>query len=112
MYRRLFERYFGCTVTEADDGPDGLRLIAETHPDLAVLDVELPSMSGTELLETIRATPDIADTPCIVVTSANQRPTIERLIAGNVLLILLKPVDLSRDVPRIESVFARLKARS
>ncbi len=111
MYRRLFERYFDCSVAEATDGPEGLRLIAATRPDLVVLDVHLPSMSGPDVLDALRSDPATADTACIVITSENQRPVIERLVAGNVLGIFLKPVVLSRDLPRLEKIFSQLASR-
>jgi CheY-like chemotaxis protein len=109
MYRRLFERYFDCVVTEAGDGPEGLEIIEEKHPDLVVLDVHLPTMSGPELLESIRSNPHIAETPCIVVTSERERTTIERLISGKVFDIMLKPIDIARDEPRLRRVLMRIK---
>jgi CheY-like chemotaxis protein len=109
MYRRLLERYFDCVVTEAGDGPEGLVIIEEKHPDLVVLDVHLPTMSGPELLEAIRNNPHIAQTPCIVVTSERERATIERLISGKVFDIMLKPIDIARDEPRLRRVLLRIK---
>ena len=108
MLKRMLVRFFDCTVSEASDGAEGLQLVRDLHPDLVFLDVHLPTMSGVEVLEAMRASDATRDIACIVITSENQRPVIERLVAGHVLDILLKPVVLTRDVPRLEKVFARL----
>ena len=107
MYRRLFERHLGCRVEEAHDGASGLALVRERRPHLVVLDVNLPDMSGVEVLETIRNEPAIADTPCVAITGENQRLVIEQLVSGRVLDILLKPMVLTRDLPRLERVLMK-----
>ncbi len=108
MYRRVFERYFECDVTDAPDGESGLLAIAEKRPDLVVLDVHLPTMSGVEVLEAIRGNADIAGIAVIAITSENQRPVIEKLVQGRVLDILLKPIVLTRDLERIRKVLTKI----
>lgn len=108
LYRRMFERYFDCVVTDASDGLEGLRRVVEERPDLVVLDIHLPFLSGLDVLQAIRGNPDIANTPCIAITSENSRAVIERLVACRVLDIMLKPIDLTRDVPRLRKILARL----
>ncbi len=108
MYRHMFERYFSCTVVEAADGSDGLRLIGEHKPHLVVLDIHLPTVSGVDVLQAMRSNPETAQIPAIAITSENQRATIEQLVQGRVLDILLKPVVLARDLPRLQKVFARI----
>jgi len=110
MYRRLFEVYFDCDVTEATDGERGLELVNEQRPDLVVLDVHLPKKSGLEVLQAMRDDPSTACTPCIAITAENHREVIERLVAGRVMDILLKPVVPARDVERIRKVIAKIHA--
>ena len=53
--RKVIEREAGMTIVgEADDGEQALALIAESRPDVAVLDVEMPKMSGFEVARAIR----------------------------------------------------------
>ena len=54
---------------EADDGPRALALARELRPDLIVLDLMLPGMSGIEVLDVLRSDPVLASTPVIVVTA-------------------------------------------
>ncbi len=50
-------------------GPDALRLMGESPPDLVLLDAQMPGMSGFEVLEAIKGNPLLADVPVIFVTS-------------------------------------------
>ena len=54
LARMYFERE-GFRVSEAGDGPDGLKAIGDQHPDLVVLDVMLPGMDGFEVCKRVRA---------------------------------------------------------
>ena len=57
------------SFVEADDGPRALALARELHPDLIVLDLMLPGMSGIEVLDLLRQDPEIASIPVVVVTA-------------------------------------------
>lgn len=106
----MFERLLGCTVAEAPDGPEALALMRARTPDLVVLDVHLPTMSGVEVLRTMREDTRLTHVPCVAITSESHRPVIEELVAGQVRDILLKPVVIARDVPRLQRVLNSLTA--
>src|SRR5438477_12839861 len=55
----------GYTVTTAFDGKEGLEKIRTERPDLAVLDVTMPSMHGFEVLTPIRRAPEREHPPCL-----------------------------------------------
>jgi DNA-binding response OmpR family regulator len=59
----------GYEVITAADGEEGLRLALESKPDLIVLDMMLPKLSGQEVLQRLRTHPSSASTPVIVLTS-------------------------------------------
>ena len=105
LRRRLVQH--GYQVLEAGTGQDGLDIITQEQVDGLVLDVNLPDMSGVEVLETIRNEPAIADTPCVAITGENQRLVIEQLVSRRVLDILLKPMVLTRDLPRLQRVLMK-----
>ena len=58
-----------CVVTEASDGPEGLRRATLDAPDVIVLDLVMPGMSGAEVLERLRAERETQDIPVVVLTS-------------------------------------------
>lgn len=67
--RRVLERY-GYHVDEAGTGTDGLAKIAQRNYDALVLDVNLPDMSGFDLVRTLRASPATALLPVVHVSAA------------------------------------------
>ena len=62
----------GHKVTSACDGEEGLRLAGESQPDLLVLDMLLPKVSGPEVLRAIRANPETAKIPVMVLSGLPQ----------------------------------------
>ena len=57
------------TVHEAANGHDALTLAREHRPDLVLLDLALPDMTGVEILRTLQADPDTATIPVVIVTA-------------------------------------------
>jgi CheY-like chemotaxis protein len=69
--RRLYTQYFGLNgvrVTSAADGLQALEIVAHDPPDVVVLDMSLPRMSGWEMLEKLRAAPATRGIPVVVLT--------------------------------------------
>lgn len=65
----------GHKVHEAADGIDALAAMHEAHPDLILLDVMMPGVSGIEVLLRIRDTPGFEDTPVLMLTAAGDDAT-------------------------------------
>lgn len=59
----------GYRFAETDDGLDAVRLVHELQPDLVLLDMMLPGLSGLDVLRAMRSEPDLAETPAIVITA-------------------------------------------
>ena len=66
---------------EASDGKEALDAMRELSPDLIVLDVMLPGLSGIDVLETMRADDELSGTPVVVIT-AWSHAEIEAWTAG------------------------------
>jgi two-component system, OmpR family, alkaline phosphatase synthesis response regulator PhoP len=71
IIRRLLEKN-GFTVTEAASGKRALDLLKEDIPDVILLDVMMPEMSGFEVLDHIRRNPTTAKLPVVMVTAKNE----------------------------------------
>jgi len=56
-------------LMEAEDGEAGVAAARETHPDLILMDIQLPKLSGLEAMRRIRAETATANTPMIAITS-------------------------------------------
>ena len=74
----------------AHTGADALRQVASLKPDLVLLDVYLPDMSGLEVLKSLRANEDV---DVIVITAATDVDTVRSAMRGGVLHYLIKPFD-------------------
>ena len=61
----------GFNVSVALDGEEGLQKARAENPDIIVLDIMLPKMSGTEVLEKLKEDPTTRDKPVIVLTNLN-----------------------------------------
>jgi DNA-binding response OmpR family regulator len=72
MVRTLLRRR-DVKLLEASDGEEAMRLIRENEPDLVVLDVMMPGMSGWEVCKTIREEPALAQTGVIMLTGIGER---------------------------------------
>ena len=60
---------FDYELIEAADGAEGVALAQSQHPDLILMDIQLPEMDGYEATRRIRAIPELARVPIIAVTS-------------------------------------------
>ena len=60
-------------VVEASDGEEALKVAREEKPDLVILDVMMPGMSGWEVCRAIREDEDLADTAVIMLTGIGER---------------------------------------
>jgi two-component system cell cycle response regulator DivK len=68
MVRDLLKRTT-YNLIEAYDGEAGVAAALEKHPDLILMDIQLPKLSGLEAMRRIRAEPVTANTPIIAITS-------------------------------------------
>jgi DNA-binding response OmpR family regulator len=62
----------GYGVITAADGEEGLRLARESKPDLVILDLMLPKLSGRQVLRELRRLPETASIPVMIVSSLPQ----------------------------------------
>ncbi len=79
----------------AVQGSRGLDLANRLCPDLVLLDLHLPDLSGEEVLRTIRSTPAIADTTVVMCSADASRSQIQRLMTAGADGYLTKPIDLA-----------------
>ena len=83
-------------LVAAMQGRLGLDLAREHRPDLILLDLHLPDISGEDVLHGLRQQPELRNTPVIVISADATRGRIERLMGMGVLDYLPKPLDIKR----------------
>jgi AmiR/NasT family two-component response regulator len=94
----------GYRVTEASDSAAALQAVAAERPDLALLDVRMPDMSGIRLAERITAEHGV---PFMFLSAYDDPATIGRATELGALGYLVKPLDVPQIIPSIEAALAR-----
>jgi DNA-binding NarL/FixJ family response regulator len=75
--RTLLESEGYDVVGEAEDGASAIRAVAELHPDLVLLDIQLPDVDGFEVAERLK---ELEDRPAVVLTSSRDGKDYARCI--------------------------------
>jgi CheY-like chemotaxis protein len=99
----------GYDVAEAPDGEAGLELIVSHHPDLIVSDVQMPGMTGFQVLDEVRRNPELASTPVILLTALSDRVHMRHGMTAGADDYITKPFELSE---LSEAVYAQLNKRT
>jgi two-component system cell cycle response regulator len=93
-----------CQTLVAVDGIDALEKIAQQRPDLILLDIMMPRMSGFEVCRRLKSDPATRDIPIIMVTALNELGDIERGVESGTDDFLTKPINKLELVTRVKSL--------
>ena len=93
-----------CRTVPAHDGPEALEIIAKEPPDLILLDVMMPKMSGFEVCKRIKNDPQTSDIPVIMVTALNEFGDIERGVDSGTDDFISKPVNKLELITRVKTM--------
>jgi len=93
-----------CETVPAHDGLEALEIVGRGAPDLILLDVMMPKMSGFEVCKRIKNDPKLSDTPIIMVTALNEFGDIERGIDSGTDDFISKPVNKLELVTRVKTM--------
>lgn len=98
-------------ILEAEDGVQGLALARQMHPDLILLDVQMPRMSGIEMLSQLRGDPQTRDLLVIVLTgNATKIEDLEQGFQSGADEYLFKPFNIDELRIRVNNMLKRRKA--
>ena len=99
-------RQAGYAVAEAASGETALALAQHQIPDLAILDIRMPGISGIELARRLRDTHRV---PTLFLSAYSDKKMVEEAIDEGGLGYVVKPVDVLQLVPAIEAALARAR---
>ncbi len=108
LSRRL--HHHGFRVDVATDGPGALEAVEALHPDLVLLDIMMPGMSGVEVLQALREKYAASELPVIMVTALKDSEKVVEALRLGANDYITKPVDFPVAVARIQSQLARKAA--
>lgn len=105
--RELLEVYLAdidCDIATAVDGKDTLDQVAKFHPDVILLDVMMPKLSGFEVCQRLKADPATSPIMVLMVTALGELGDIERAVESGTDDFLSKPVNRVELVKRVENM--------
>lgn len=96
----------GYEVTQAAAGDEALRLAIQAPPDVAVLDVMMPGLTGVEVARQLTAHPATAAVPVILLSAKGQASEIEAGLASGARAYMVKPFVPRELADRVAAVLA------
>jgi two-component system cell cycle response regulator DivK len=99
----------GYEVVSAPDGPSGVAMATEVHPDLILLDIQLPGIDGYAVARALRTLPVVADTPIVAVTSYAMLGDSQKALDAGCDGYLEKPLNPDTFVSQVESFLRPLR---
>ncbi len=94
----------GYTVEKAVTGMEGFEKTLELRPDIILLDIQLPDIEGTEVLQKIRSHKEIENIAIVAVTSYAMTGDREKLLAAGCTGYIEKPIDPFRILEELELI--------
>ncbi len=105
--RELLEVYLAdidCVIATAVDGHDTLEKVASFNPDILLLDIMMPKLSGFEVCQQLKANPATRQIMVLMVTALGELGDIERAVESGTDDFLSKPVNKIELVKRVENM--------
>ena len=92
----------GFIVKSISDGAKAIEFVKDTKPDLVILDIMLPNVSGMKILEDIRSTKLIAELPVLMLTAKGQKKDRRAAEDAGVNEFMTKPFDNAELIQQIK----------
>jgi signal transduction histidine kinase/CheY-like chemotaxis protein len=104
LVKRILARRPGVKLIHVPVGLKGLELARSRLPDLVLLDLELPDISGGEVLERLREDPVTADIPVVVVSAQAGPKLVEKILASGAQAYFTMPYDVGEFLAVVDQV--------
>jgi two-component system cell cycle response regulator DivK len=94
LFRDLIEAA-GHEIVETRDGIEALKLARQHHPDLIVMDIQLPEVSGLEITRWLKEDDDLRAIPVVAVTAFAMKGDEEKIRRGGCEAYIAKPISIT-----------------
>lgn len=92
----------GYDTLQTKDGREALQLAREHHPDLVLMDIQLPEVSGLEVTKWIKEDEKLRDIPVIAVTAFAMKGDEEKICQGGCEAYIAKPISVSEFLETVQ----------
>ncbi|MBK5225462.1 MAG: response regulator [Thermoleophilia bacterium] len=99
----------GLEVSEAVDGIEAMRMLAESQPDLILLDIMMPGKDGIEVLEDLAADEKLKGIPVILLTAKGEQEDLEKGAALGARGHITKPFDPEQMVRTVKAALGMIR---
>ncbi len=103
LFHDLLEVH-GYSTLQTRDGREALDLAREHHPDLILMDIQLPEVSGLEVTKWIKEDEDLKSIPVIAITAFAMKGDEEKIREGGCEAYIAKPISVANFLQTIEEV--------
>ncbi len=100
-------RFAGHEVTAASNGEEAVALVEQENPDLVLMDVRMPRMTGYDACRVIKSKPEFVDTPVVFLSAKGQESEIETGLSVGAEEYMLKPFAPDQLTSRVAEILAR-----
>ncbi|HNQ93717.1 MAG TPA: response regulator [Anaerolineales bacterium] len=100
-------RFAGHEVTAATNGEEAVELAPKINPDLILMDVRMPRMTGYEACKIMKTMPGVKDIPVVFLTARGQESEIQQGLGAGAEEYLLKPFAPDQLTERVKAILAK-----
>lgn len=106
LFHDLLEVH-GYTTLQTKDGREALQLAREHRPDLILMDIQLPEVSGLEVTKWIKEDDELKSIPVIAVTAFAMKGDEEKIRSGGCEAYIAKPISVNSFLETIQTVLGQ-----
>ena len=106
--RKIVQRALGtfnCQILEAQNGVEGLAAVNSEKPDLIILDITMPVMTGIEMLQRLKSETELKAIPVIMLTAESGKEAVTKAVRMGIKDYIVKPFKGPELVERIQKHF-------
>ena len=112
LVEQMMQGHQKVRLLSARDGTEGIEVARAQHPDVILMDINLPGMSGIEVLKILRENPAMAHTPVIALSADAMPRDIEKGVAAGFFRYLTKPIKISEFMNALDEAMKFAEAAS
>jgi len=101
LFHDLMEAH-GYNILQTRDGMEALKLARQHRPDLILMDIQLPEVSGLEVTKWIKEDDDLRAIPVIAVTAFAMKGDEEKILQGGCEAYIAKPISVAQFLSTVE----------
>ena len=108
IMEKIIRNQWKCNLFLADDGAEALKIMLKELPNLVILDMVMPFMSGIQVLQTMRKTTKLAKINVLICTAVDDNRIVKEVLKYGVLDYLIKPINKETLVGKLTKLFEKI----